>query len=450
MKKKKCKNLIFAMITVGIAVLIAGCQTAIPVSYTEPARINMDGISRIGMISNDSSAAATVSNALTSKGYTVVDGSSEIAKYNEWNSAREKKFSDYKKLHDYYSNAIEIKAADLVSAYSSNTFRADSNYGGKTLVVKGTITDFQENAIRLGVGNNSVDVYIKGSEREKAASLEKGTTVTIIGECYGLKRPDLKDTGEILRILGGGQHVNIVNAAFYAPPVAPEDPGEYTASIDAVLNLYISSSVKIESKEQRRAATDSDGNIIKDADGKTVYKNVTVYRKIADVIAKYNIEKLSGEVIGSGRQSENSSSGYHEDKNELNSSEGLILSAKRKILPKVISDMIPTSKTVSVILEKSDSKDKAVKTAMSEAKKLVDAKNYVAAAESYGKIYTQSKDFAAGYNQAIITEVAKNTDEAIVLMQALAKSSENPKAKTMLNEMEVRSAKNKKSAEQSK
>ena len=112
--------------------------------------------------------------------------------------------------------------------------------------------------------------------------------------------------------------------------------------------------------------------------------------------------------------------------------------------------MIPTEKTVSVVLEKSDSKDKEVKSAMSEAKKLVGEKDYAAAAESYGKIYAQSKDFAAGYNQAVLTEVAKNTDEAIVLMQALVKNSGNPKAQTMLKEMEIRSAKNKKSAEQSK
>jgi len=112
--------------------------------------------------------------------------------------------------------------------------------------------------------------------------------------------------------------------------------------------------------------------------------------------------------------------------------------------------MVPTERTVNVVLEKSDSKDQEVKTAMREAKKLVDAKNYAAAANSYGKIYAETKDFAAGYNQAIITEVAKNTDEAIVLMQALAVSSKNTKAQTMLKEMNNRSAKNKQSAEQVK
>ena len=72
MEKKGCRNLIFAMITLGLVALIAGCQTMIPVSYTEPARINMDKISKIGLISNDSSAASTVTTALTNTGKSFI------------------------------------------------------------------------------------------------------------------------------------------------------------------------------------------------------------------------------------------------------------------------------------------------------------------------------------------------------------------------------------------
>lgn len=434
MKKKGCRNLIFAMITLGLVVLIAGCQTMIPVSYTEPARVNMSGISKIGLITNDSSAGAIVSAALTNTGkYTVVPGESEINRYKAWQD-----------LRDYYDNAIEVKAADLVSAYSSNAIRANSNYERKTLIVQGTISDFQENAIRLGVGNDSVDVYILSSETEKAASLEKGATVTIIGECYGLKAPDLKDTGEILRILGGGQHVNIVKASFYAPP------GEYTSSIDAFLYLNTSSSDKVESKKEKRAKKNSEGKTVVDADGNIVYKEITLYRRVADVTAGYQIKNLSGKVIGKGNYSQGQSTSYYENRDEMPNVSTLVETAKRKILPNIISDMVPTERTVNVVLEKSDSKDQSVKAAMKEAKKLVDAKKYVAAANAYGKIYAETKDFAAGYNQAILTEVAKNTDEAIVLMQALAVSSKNTKAQTMLKEMNNRSAKNKQSAEQVK
>lgn len=434
MKKKGCRNLIFAMITLGLVVLIAGCQTMIPVSYTEPARVNMSGISKIGLITNDSSAGAMVSDALTNTGkYTVVPGESEINRYKAWQD-----------LRDYYDNAIEVKAADLVSAYSSNAIRANSTYEEETLIVHGTISDFQENAIRLGVGNDSVDVYILPSEREKAASLEKGANVTIIGECYGLKAPDLKDTGEILRILGGGQHVNIAGASFYAPP------GEYTSSIDAFLYLNTSSSDKVESKKEKRAKKNSEGKTVVDADGNIVYKEITLYRRVADVTAGFKVENLSGKVIGKGNYSQGQSTSYYENKDEMPNVSTLVETAKRKILPNIISDMVPTERTVNVVLEKSDSKDQSVKAAMKEAKKLVDAKNYAAAANAYGKIYAETKDFAAGYNQAILTEVAKNTDEAIVLMQALAVSSKNTKAQNMLKEMNSRSAKNKQSAEQVK
>lgn len=432
--KKGCKNLIFAMIMVGIVALITGCQTMIPVSYTEPARVNMGGISTIGLITNDSGAGAMVSAALTSTGkYTVVPGEAEIERYEEW-----------QELRDYYGNATEVKAADLVSAYSSNAIRANSNYERKTLIVQGTISDFQENAIRLGVGNDSVDVYILSSETEKAASLEKGATVTIIGECYGLKAPDLKDTGEILRILGGGQHVNIAKASFYAPP------GEFISNIDAFLYLNTSSSDKVESKKEKRAKKNSEGKTVIDADGNIVYKEITLYRRVADVTAGYQIVNLSGNVIGKGKYSQGQSTSYYENRDEMPNVSTLVETAKRKILPNIISDMVPTARTVNVVLEKSDSKDQSVKAAMREAKKLVDAKKYGAAANSYGKIYADTKDFAAGYNQAIITEVAKNTDEAIVLMQALAISSQNTKAQTMLKEMNNRSAKNKQSAEQVK
>lgn len=434
MKKKGCRNLIFAMITLGLVVLIAGCQTMIPVSYTEPARVNMNGISKIGLITNDSSAGKMVSAALTNTGkYTVVPGESEINRYKAWQD-----------LRDYYDNAIEVKAADLVSAYSSNAIRANSTYEEETLIVHGTISDFQENAIRLGVGNDSVDVYILPSEREKAASLEKGANVTIIGECYGLKAPDLKDTGEILRILGGGQHVNIAGASFYAPP------GEYTSSIDAFLYLNTSSSDKVESKKEKRAKKNSEGKTVVDADGNIVYKEITLYRRVADVTAGFKVENLSGKVIGKGEYSKSQSTSYYENKDEMPKLSTLVESAKRYVLPNIISDMVPTERTVNVVLEKSDSKNKEVTGAMRDAKKLVDAKNYAAAANAYGKIYAETKDFAAGYNQAILTEVAKNTDEAIVLMQALAVNSKNTKAQNMLKEMNSRSAKNKQSAEQVK
>lgn len=434
MEKKGCRNLIFAMITLGLVALIAGCQTMIPVSYTEPARVNMSGISKIGLITNDSSAGKMVSAALTSTGkYTVVPGESEINRYKAWQD-----------LRDYYDNAIEVKAADLVSAYSSNAIRANSTYEEETLIVHGTISDFQENAIRLGVGNDSVDVYILPSEREKAASLEKGANVTIIGECYGLKAPDLKDTGEILRILGGGQHVNIARASFYAPP------GEYTSSIDAFLYLNTSSSDKVESKKEKRAKKNSEGKTVVDADGNIIYIEVPLYRRVVDVTASYQIENLSGKVIGKGKQSESKSTSYNENRGDLPEVATLVDSLKKKILPNFISDMVPTERTINVVLEKSDSKNKEVTGAMRDAKKLVDAKNYAAAANAYGKIYAETKDFAAGYNQAILTEVAKNTDEAIVLMQALAVSSKNTKAQNMLKEMNSRSAKNKQSAEQVK
>ena len=112
--------------------------------------------------------------------------------------------------------------------------------------------------------------------------------------------------------------------------------------------------------------------------------------------------------------------------------------------------MIPTERTLSVKLIKSNSKDKEVKNAMNEAKKLVSEKDYAGAAEAYGNLYAKTKDFAAGYNQAVLTEAAQGTDKAVVLMEALAASSGEPQAQSMLAEMQRRNAANQQSAEQLK
>lgn len=426
------RNAFAAAIAVGIAVLSTGCQTVVPVAYTEPARLNMSGVSRIGILSNNSATATAVSAALTGTGkYTVTTDASEIAELEQWQEQQAQ-----------LSGATEISASDLVKAYASNAARASSIYKGKILKVSGTVTEIQERAVRLGIGNDSVDVYIAKSESGKAASLEKGASVVLVGTCYGLDSPDSTDTAEILRILGGGKHINIVNATFYAP--------KYTGKIDAVLALKTTSSVNEDSKAEKRAATNADGERLKDADGNVIYKTVQTYRKVATATVAYKVVRPDGTPIGSGESSGSAQTSYYEDRSKLTDSSSLVNSAMKKPLQDIISDMVPTERTLSVLLAKSDSKDKEFKASMNEAQKLVKEKNYGAAADAYGEIYAQTKDFAAGYNQAVITEVAYGTSKAVVLMEALAESSGNPEAQNMLKEMQVRNAANQMAAEQLK
>lgn len=432
MKQTGLKNAFVVAIAVGIVVLLAGCQTMVPVTYTEPARLNMSGVTNVVIFSNNSATKAAVSAALTGTGkYTVTTDDSEIAEFKQWQNQQ-----------SLLSEAIEISASDLVKAYTSNAARASSIYKGEILKVSGTVTEIQERAIRLGVGNDSVDVYIAKSESVKVASLEKGAAVVMVGTCYGLDSPDSKDTAEILRILGGGKHVNIVNTTFYIPT--------YTGKIDAVLSLETTSSVNEKSKEEKRPAKNADGEILKDADGKTIYKTVQTYCKVATATVAYKAVRFDGIPIGSGKASGSASTSYYEDRSKLTDSSSLINSAMKKPLQDIISDMVPTKRTLSVQLAKSNNKDKEFKVSMSEAQKLVKKEKYSAAADAYGKIYAQTKDFAAGYNQAVITEVAYGTSKAVVLMEALAKTSGNPEAQSMLKKMQVRNAANQRAAEQLK
>ena len=143
------------------------------------------------------------------------------------------------------------------------------------------------------------------------------------------------------------------------------------------------------------------------------------------------IRTHDGTTIGSGETTGSAQSGYEENQSKLNDAT-LISSAKNQPIQKLVSDMVPTQRTLSINLVKSDTQDKDVKTALNEANKLVKAKDYANAADAYGKIYASTKDFAAGYNQAVLTEVALGTDKAVLLMEELAKASDRDEAKSML------------------
>lgn len=426
---KKTAMLFAAALTT--AVLVTGCQTAVPISYTEPARLDMRGISKIGIISNNSETAAEISTALTGTGLYSIATSAEISEVQQW-----------LRLQRLLRDATETNAASMVKAYDANAMAANETYKGKAVKVSGTVTEIQERAIRLGVGNDSVDVYIERSEVKKAATLSKGSAVDLVGVCYGLDKPDSRDMGELFSILGGGKHVNVANALFAG--------SEYTGSVDALLTLKTDGSTNIETEKKKEAAKKSDGTILKDAAGNTVYKMVEYYTKVATVTIDYELIRIrTGASVGRGTATSGKTAGMsNTDRSKLPTDTSVIATARGKTVKKIISDMVPTKRTLSLKLAKTDSTDPNVKTAMNEAKKLANAKDYANAAAAYGKIYAQSKDFAAGYNQAVMTEVAEGTDKAVVLMEAVAKSSNNQEAWSMLNEMRQRNSANQRAAEQ--
>lgn len=424
--------LITTVFMAGVASLLIGCQTTVPVAWTEPARFDMNDINKVGIVSNNNEATVTVSNALTKTGKYTVASAEEMKALEAWREQQ-------KRLAD----GIEINAAALAKEYDDNEVRADGKYDGKNLKVSGTVTDFKAGgAVRLGVGNNSVDVYVAKFETEKVAALNKGDTVTVVGRCSGLKAPYSDGINEILEILGGGgKHVNIASATFYI--------SEYAGPVDAVIEINETHSENIENRTTKKPATTEDGETLKDADGKTIYKDVVEYRKVVTATLSYSLTNTyDGTVIGSDSSTGKYQSPYNEDSSMLTPTSNLVSSALKNPLAKVVSDLVPTSRTLSVKLAKSDTQDKDLKAAIAAANKLVKAKNYSGAAEAFGKIYADSKDWSAGYNQAVLTEVAVGTEQALELMGSLAKISDNPEVQSMLAEMQRRNAANKRAAEQ--
>jgi hypothetical protein len=115
--------------------------------------------------------------------------------------------------------------------------------------------------------------------------------------------------------------------------------------------------------------------------------------------------------------------------------------AKRAVssaLGKFAGDVAPSSHTENrtlAALTKEEAKDKALKQQMAEAVKLAKAKNYTGAAAMYGSIYASRGTFAAGYNEALLTEATDGVAAAIELMADLYAKTNNIMAGSMLASM---------------
>ena len=428
--------------------IASSCQTTIPVTYTEPAKLNLSGVKRIAIKSDDAQVADHISRQLSATGVYTIASAAELSEWEQWRKERQV----LEQLKNLQATATEVSSTDLVAAYKANAVRADGSYGQKLIRISGTVAEIGRSArgayfARLEVGNDSVAIYFAQSELNKLASVDKGQTITVIGTNYGFNPPNMEDTAEILRLLGAGQRVNIAEATF---PV--EELKDYPGTIDAIIILDKDSRVNEDSKTEKKqvAMTDSAGAILKDADGKTRYQevNVTTYmRNITVAIAYQIMRSQDSSLIGQGTKTGTSNSA-NEDRSKLPSASQLEANAISKPLQELASEVVPTTRKMELTLAKSDNKN--AKKEMGEAEKLVkDKKDYAGAAVAYGKIYAEHGNFAAGYNQAILTEASQGTEKAVELMTALVqKFSDNADAQKTLREMQSRAAANQRAAQQ--
>jgi hypothetical protein len=440
MKNRKWFMAATAMLLVALC-LLAGCKTTVPVSYTEPARLDLSGITKIAVDSDNSLVADNISQKLSVTGKYTVASETELSEWRQWKRERETKESLLNRL----GPVTEVSSADLVKAYSGNAARADSTYLEKAVKVTAVIKEIGKSSkgnyfIRLeGAGNDSVDVFFAPFEVSALAAVDKGQSITIVGECRGYNVPDMEDTAEILRILGAGRSVNIIEATF---PVFKD----YEGPVDAVISLHTDPSVQDGSHIEERPAVDSDGNYIKNADGKTVSTNVTVFDRRVTTDISYQVARTRDRsLIGEGTKSAKLEFS-NEAQSKLPDINETIARTINGALSEFTSEIVPTQRSISLTLAKADSKE--AKKEMSGADKLVKAKNYTDAAAAYGEIYAKYKNFAAGYNQAVLTEVTVGTEAALGLMEALYKETSNPIARSTLEGMQSRNVSNKMAAAQ--
>jgi hypothetical protein len=434
------KNKVFlvGMTVLPLILAFSGCATTIPVSYTEPARLNMSGIKRIAIKSNDNGTTSFISQQLTGSGKYTVATAAELQEWERWRTERQA----LEELANKQAQATAVSSADLVGAYLANAVRADSSYGGKVLKTSGKVKEIGKSSkgryfARLEAGSDSVDVYFAASELNQLASVEKGQTITLIGDCHGFNLPDMDDTSEILRLLGAGRSVNITNATFPLGQLP-----DYSGPVDAVIFLKKDPSVR---KDDTRTEKRTSSNII----GKVLAgeEDVTIYDRTVTLNIGYQIVRTKdGSPIGQGTKSATAESS-NEDFSKLADYSTLEAQIANKPQEELAGEMVPTQRTLSLKLEK-EKENKEAKKEMGGADKLANAKDYKAAAEAYGKIYAQYKNFAAGYNQALLAELADGIEAAVGLMEDLAKKTGNATAQAMLAEMQGRLAANKKSAEQ--
>ncbi len=420
----------FIAFTVVIGGSIISCQTTVPVRYTEPARLNLSGINRIAIDSNVSQVGNSVSQILVSTGKYTIASEEELSQWKLWN---------------YQQQAEEVNSADLVQSYANNVANADNSYKGKLLVITSPVQAIDQSPsgsyfIRFeGTGNNAVAVFFNDSEIGKIRSLSQGQTVTVIGECTGRTLPDMSDTAQILQILGGGQPINIVRATFQIEAPA----------IDAVMalstNIISDDGYKTEQQQRR----DGDGKPLFDTEGKAVLVEVRIPTRTVNVTIDYQVVRAqNGSSVGRGSYSGKASDIANDPSGAgLSSFSDLRNSALKDPLDKLASDLVPTERFIAITLQK-ESENKDAKKEMSAADQMVKKENYVEAAALYGSVYAKYKNFAAGYNHAVLTEATAGTAAAIGLMEALVRESGNPLAQTTLSDMQNRNRANQAAAAQ--
>ena len=145
------------------------------------------GISKAtGGGSSTQEASGSASQSASSQSADKSSGESKAAKKEESSKKEEAPKAQQEE-------AVEVSADTLLEDYKNNELAADKKYKGKTLRVSGTVSQVTDvlgqKALSVDNGSeyelNSVYCILKKDQLDKAASLNKGDQVTVIGKNDG-------------------------------------------------------------------------------------------------------------------------------------------------------------------------------------------------------------------------------------------------------------------------
>lgn len=151
------------------------------------------GISKAtGGVSSTQEASGSASQSASSQSADKSSGESKAAKKEEA-SKKEESSKKEEAPKAQQEEAVEVSADALLEDYKNNELAADKKYKGKTLRVSGTVSQVTDvlgqKALSVDNGGeyelNSVYCILKKDQLDKAASLNKGDQVTVVGKNDG-------------------------------------------------------------------------------------------------------------------------------------------------------------------------------------------------------------------------------------------------------------------------
>ncbi|MDR2897369.1 MAG: hypothetical protein LBU99_01045 [Spirochaetaceae bacterium] len=216
-------------------------------------------------------------------------------------------------------------------------------------------------------------------------------------------------------VLASGNYF-LINTAEFDRVYSWEDAYGYAAIVDVYLTGEINE-LRVDDREGYVDRKDSEGNIVSDY---TINRTVTL-----DFTYRF-IRAADGRVLGQVHKSGTACDRREGEwaRQSITSGMELAKTIIRDQLQYISRELAPWTVTEYRYFESDKTKDPFMK----EAEKLVKDRQYAAALGLYSDIYAATGNFAAGYNAAILTELIRDINDAIGMMQDLAYVTGNPKA----------------------